>query len=92
MRDKTRGAIPVCLADRRGLMDSNPGLCKFVRLRISHRSCLNAHIAICLGFVFAAVSANAQVGGTGSIEGIVTDSSEAAITGAAVAATSVATV
>lgn len=50
------------------------------------------HVAICLGFVFAAVSANAQVGGTGSIEGIVTDSSEAAITGAAVAATSVATV
>jgi hypothetical protein len=48
------------------------------------------HVALCLALFFAG-SALAQVGGTGSIEGTVTDPSGAAVAGAAVTATNIAT-
>jgi hypothetical protein len=49
------------------------------------------HVAFCLALLVAAGSAFAQVGGTGSIQGAVTDPSGAVIAGAAVTATNVAT-
>src|ERR1700735_2128047 len=49
------------------------------------------HVALCFALLAAAVSTLAQVGGTGSIEGTVTDPSGAAVAGAAVTATNAAT-
>src|SRR5579871_6899016 len=48
------------------------------------------HVALCFALLFAG-SAFAQVGGTGSIEGTVTDPSGAAVAGATVTATNIAT-
>src|SRR5580704_19125980 len=49
------------------------------------------HVARCFALLFFAGMALAQVGGTGSIEGTVTDPSGAAVAGASVTATNVAT-
>src|SRR5579863_4567659 len=49
------------------------------------------HVAVCFAVLMIAGSAFAQVGGTGSIEGTVTDPSGAAVANAAVTATNVAT-
>ena len=49
------------------------------------------HVALCLALLVAAGSALAQVGGTGSIEGTVTDPLGAVVADATVAATNVAT-
>lgn len=49
------------------------------------------HVAICFALLVAASSAFAQTGGTGSIEGTVSDPSGAVVVGAAVDATNVAT-
>jgi hypothetical protein len=49
------------------------------------------HVALCFALLVATGSALAQVGGTGSIEGTVTDPSGAAVAGAAVTATNIAT-
>src|SRR5580692_2714866 len=49
------------------------------------------HVARCFALLFSAGLALAQVGGTGSIEGTVTDPSGAAVAGASVTATNVAT-
>src|SRR5579863_941295 len=49
------------------------------------------HVAVCFSLLIFAGSAFAQVGGTGSIEGTVTDPSGAAVANAAVTATNVAT-
>ncbi len=49
------------------------------------------HVAVCLLFLVIAGSAFAQVGGTGSIEGTVTDPSGAAVADATVIATNLAT-
>src|ERR1700729_3335170 len=57
----------------------------------SHRSCYMRHVVRCLALLFSAELALAQVGGTGSIEGTVTDPSGAAVVGADVTATNVAT-
>jgi hypothetical protein len=49
------------------------------------------HVALCIALLVAGGPALAQVGGTGSIEGTVTDPSGAVVAGAAVTATNVAT-
>ncbi len=49
------------------------------------------HVALCFALLFSAGLALAQVGGTGSIEGTVTDPSGAAVANASVTATNVAT-
>ena len=49
------------------------------------------HVAYCFALLFAAGSAFGQVGGTGSIQGTVTDPSGAVVAGAAVTATNLAT-
>ena len=49
------------------------------------------HVALCFALFIAAVPAVAQVGGTGTIQGTVTDPSGAVVTGASVAAIDVAT-
>ena len=49
------------------------------------------HVAFCFALLVAGCPAFSQVGGTGSIEGTVTDPSGAAVAGAAVTATSVTT-
>src|SRR5579872_4165170 len=49
------------------------------------------HVAFCSSLLLAAVSAFAQVGGTGSIQGTVSDPSGAVITGASVTAANEAT-
>src|SRR5580693_2891528 len=59
--------------------------------RITRRSCYMRHVALCFALLVAGAPALAQVGGTGSIEGTVTDPSGAAVAGAAVTATSVTT-
>ena len=48
------------------------------------------HVALCLASLLVAGSLLAQVGGTGSIQGTVTDPSGAVIGGASVTATNVA--
>jgi hypothetical protein len=49
------------------------------------------HVALCLALLFSTGSAFAQVGGTGSIQGTVTDPSGGSVAGAAVTARNVAT-
>ena len=49
------------------------------------------HVAVCFTVLLIAGSAFAQVGGTGSIEGTVTDPSGGAVANASVTATNVAT-
>ena len=49
------------------------------------------HVASCFALLLAFASAHAQVGGTGAIQGIVTDPTGATVAGAAVTATNVAT-
>jgi len=49
------------------------------------------YVALCGGLAIVVASALAQVGGTGSIQGTVMDSSRAVLTGAAVTATNDAT-
>jgi hypothetical protein len=49
------------------------------------------HVACCFALLFAAASAFGQAGGTGSIQGTVTDPSGAVVAGAAVSATNLAT-
>jgi len=49
------------------------------------------HVAYCLAFLLAAGSAFGQAGGTGSIQGTITDPSGAVVAGAAVTATNLAT-
>src|ERR1700761_2154817 len=49
------------------------------------------HVALCLLLFWSVGAASAQVGGTGSIEGTVTDPSGANIAGATVTATNIAT-
>jgi len=49
------------------------------------------HVALCLVLLVIAGSALAQVGGTGSIQGTVTDPSGGVVTGATVTATNLAT-
>ena len=49
------------------------------------------HVAYCFALLVAAVSAFGQVGGTGSIQGTVTDPSGAVVAGATITATNLAT-
>src|SRR3954470_9699066 len=49
------------------------------------------HAAVCFAFLFAVGSAYGQAGGTGSIQGTVTDPSGAVVSGASIVATNLAT-